>query len=94
MSAIFTAAVLARSTKKGSHMPTHVFVHDFNRDVERAYSNHFLCPEYMEVLPSGAEMLAHFTIHSTGDAAVSDFCRNNDTTTTTTTSTSTSSSSS
>ncbi|ERN16679.1 hypothetical protein AMTR_s00051p00191940 [Amborella trichopoda] len=81
MSAIFTAAVLARSTKKGSHMPTHVFVHDFNRDVERAYSNHFLCPENMVVLPAGAEMLAHFTIHGTGDAAVSGFCRNNDSTT-------------
>ncbi|KAJ4950303.1 hypothetical protein NE237_027135 [Protea cynaroides] len=38
MSAIFAAGVLARSEKSGDSK-THVFVHDFNREVERICSS-------------------------------------------------------
>ncbi|KAF7811009.1 protein IRX15-LIKE-like [Senna tora] len=48
MSAIFTASVLARSKKSAAgeaKRKTHVFVHDLKREVERVFSDEFLCKE-------------------------------------------------
>ncbi|RDX80219.1 Protein IRX15-LIKE protein, partial [Mucuna pruriens] len=70
MSSIFTAAVLARSKKAGK---THVFVHDFGRDVERLFSDEFLCQENLVRL---VDSLGHFVVASEvhdGESAV--FCR-------------------
>ncbi|KAJ4966780.1 hypothetical protein NE237_018629 [Protea cynaroides] len=58
MSAIFTAGVLARSKKSGDSK-THVFVHDFNREVERICSDEFLCRENMV---ESMDLLAHFVV--------------------------------
>ncbi|TKY59053.1 IRX15 protein [Spatholobus suberectus] len=71
MSAIFTAAVLSRSKKAGE---THVFVHDFGREVERVFSDEFLCQENLVQL---VDSLGHFLVASEvhdGESAV--FCRN------------------
>ncbi|XP_027347482.1 protein IRX15-LIKE-like [Abrus precatorius] len=71
MSAIFTAAVLARSKKSGK---THVFVHDVGREVERVFSDEFLCQEN---LVQSVDSLAHFVVASeveNGRSGV--FCRN------------------
>ncbi|KAK4393270.1 protein IRX15-LIKE [Sesamum angolense] len=58
MAAIFTAAVLARS-KKGGNPKTHVFVHDFNMEVDRATSDEFLCREN---LVKSKDMMGHFVL--------------------------------
>ncbi|CAH8382276.1 unnamed protein product [Eruca vesicaria subsp. sativa] len=58
MSSIFTAAVLARS-KKGGSPKTHVFVHDYYRDVERLCGDEFLCREN---LVESNELLAHYVL--------------------------------
>lgn len=71
MSAIFTAAVIARSRRKGD-AATNVFVHDFEREVERLCSEEFLCGENM-VQSSGS--LAHFVIER-ADPNSFEFCRN------------------
>lgn len=71
MAAIFTAAVLARSKKSGE---THVFVHDFGREVERVFSDEFLCKENLVKL---VDSLGHFVVKSgvsEGEKAV--FCKN------------------
>lgn len=71
MSAIFTAAVLARSKKVGK---THVFVHDFGREVEKIFSDEFLCEEN---LVHNVDQLGHFVVESVADnAETSQFCRN------------------
>lgn len=70
MSAIFTAAVLARSKKSGS---THVFVHDFKREVERIFSDEFLCQEN---LVQNVDQLGHFVVKSEKGGSSSQFCRN------------------
>ncbi|KAK9063533.1 hypothetical protein SSX86_017403 [Deinandra increscens subsp. villosa] len=44
MAAIYSATVMARNRKKSG--VTHVFLHDINRKVERAYANEFLCQKY------------------------------------------------
>ena len=70
MSPIFTAGVLARS-KKGGSPKTHVFVHDFNRKVERISSNEFLCKDN---LVESQDWLGHFVLER-GDENVFQFCR-------------------
>lgn len=77
MSAIFTAAVLARSKKGsvgGKRVRTHVFVHDFYREVERIFSDEFLCQEN---LVGTVDMLGHFVVEggSENDNS-SGFCKN------------------
>lgn len=71
MSAIFTAGVLARSKKGGNHK-THVFVHDFNREVERVSSDEFLCKENMV---KSKDLIGHFVVERM-DGNSSQFCRN------------------
>ncbi|GAB2267574.1 hypothetical protein Dimus_002554 [Dionaea muscipula] len=78
MSAIFTAAVLARSKRDDGAGPattrtaTHVFVHDFEREVERVCSEEFLCEENLvEVRDS----LAHFVVKRM-DPNTDNFCTN------------------
>ncbi|XP_061358562.1 protein IRX15-LIKE-like [Gastrolobium bilobum] len=75
MSAIFTAAVLARSKKTGGGKAskTHVFVHDFGREVERIFSNEFLCQEN---LVHKVNSLGHFVLDSEINGESSEFCRN------------------
>ncbi|KDP31981.1 hypothetical protein JCGZ_12442 [Jatropha curcas] len=58
MTPIFTAGVLARSRKAGNGK-THIFVHDYYRDVEKVYGNEFLCREN---LVEANDMLAHFVV--------------------------------
>ncbi|XP_077216319.1 protein IRX15-LIKE-like [Tasmannia lanceolata] len=70
MSAIFTASVLGRSKKIRGE--THVFVHDFDREVERVFSREFLCEENMVFSDKN---FAHFVIE-TMDTIKQDFCQN------------------
>ncbi|PKA65839.1 Protein IRX15-LIKE [Apostasia shenzhenica] len=70
MSAIFTAAVLARSTGAG---PTDVLVHDYDREAERICSEEFLCGE--NLVAAGGK-LAHFVIRGGASARKDDFCFN------------------
>ncbi|XP_010932030.1 protein IRX15-LIKE-like [Elaeis guineensis] len=70
MSAIFTAAVMARSAGPG---PTDVLVHDYEREVERVCSEEFLCKEN---LVANTGQLAHFLIPGGDVARRDDFCTN------------------
>jgi uncharacterized protein (TIGR01627 family) len=70
MSSIFTAAVLARS-KKGGNPKTHVFVHDYYRDVERLCGDEFLCREN---LVESNDLLAHYVLEKM-DKNSTQFCR-------------------
>lgn len=72
MSAIFTAGVLARS-KRGGGAKTHVFVHDFERDVERISSDEFLCEEN---LVETVDVLGHFLVDRKEVHSSSAFCTN------------------
>ncbi|KAF3435445.1 hypothetical protein FNV43_RR22534 [Rhamnella rubrinervis] len=72
MSAIFTAGVLARS-KRGGGSKTHVFVHDFARDVERVSSDEFLCEEN---LVETVDVLGHFLVDRMEVHSSSGFCTN------------------
>ncbi|KAI6668310.1 hypothetical protein NL676_019377 [Syzygium grande] len=60
-SAIFTVAVLVGS-KKGGTAEMHVFVHDFDREVEKVYSDEFLCRDNLaevgRVTSSSAQFLS------------------------------------
>ncbi|QDP16896.1 hypothetical protein Tsubulata_070008 [Turnera subulata] len=71
MTPIFTAGVLARS-KKASNAKTHIFVHDYYRDVERVYGDEFLCREN---LVEHNDMLAHFVVEKMDENSFQ-FCRN------------------
>ncbi|XP_071729965.1 protein IRX15-LIKE-like [Rutidosis leptorrhynchoides] len=74
LSAIFTASVLARS-KKGGGGETHVFVHEFDREVERVGSDEFLCREN---LVETVGNLGHFVVKKMDYGGVDGFrfCRN------------------
>ncbi|CAA7034593.1 unnamed protein product [Microthlaspi erraticum] len=72
MASIFTAAVLSRSKKPGVGSPkTHVFVHDYYRDVERLCGDEFLCREN---LVESNDMLAHYVLERM-DKNSTQFCR-------------------
>eukprot|EP01018_Ginkgo_biloba_P006539 Gb_35413 [translate_table: standard] len=71
MSAIFTAAVFGRSKKQAKS--TDIFVHDSDREVEKVYSNQFLCREN---LVSSQVMLAHYRIQTMSKDSM-DFCTKN-----------------
>ncbi|CAN8264140.1 unnamed protein product [Cochlearia groenlandica] len=72
MSSIFTAAVLSRSKKpEGGNQKTHVFVHDYYRDVERLCGDEFLCREN---LVESNDMLAHYVLERM-DKNSTQFCR-------------------
>lgn len=72
MSAIFTAGVLSRSKKGGGVSNTHVFVHDFGREVERIFSDEFLCQEN---LVETVDSLGHFLLE-TMEVQRFQFCAN------------------
>ncbi|KAH1080018.1 hypothetical protein J1N35_019779 [Gossypium stocksii] len=71
MQPIFTAGVLARS-KKGGSLKTHVFVHDYYRDVEQMSGDEFLCRENMV---ERNDMLAHFMVERMEENSFQ-YCRN------------------
>ncbi|KAF3944485.1 hypothetical protein ACB098_03G119800 [Castanea mollissima] len=64
MGAIFSAAVMARN-RKGSGV-THVFLHDVDRKVEKAFAEEFLCRKY---LVKAVGRLWHFEIPSAANNA-------------------------
>lgn len=70
MGAIFTAAVMARGRKGGG--VTHVFLHDVDRKVEKAYAEEFLCRKN---LVNAVGRLWHFAIPPAANATTtSAFC--------------------
>ncbi|PSS19209.1 Protein IRX15-LIKE like [Actinidia chinensis var. chinensis] len=69
--AIFTAAVLSRS-KRGAAAETHVFVHEFDREVERICSDEFLCRDN---LVESVDSLGHFVLGKM-DSNSFEFCPN------------------
>lgn len=69
MGAIFTAAVMARG-RTGEGV-THVFLHDVNRRVERAYAKEFLC---MKNKVEGVGRLWHFEIPPSSNVNATRFC--------------------
>ncbi|XP_050208750.1 protein IRX15-LIKE-like [Mercurialis annua] len=71
MSPIFTASVIARS-KRGSNKATHVFVHEIDREVERIFSDEFLCDEN---LVETVDSLGHFVVERM-EANSFEFCEN------------------
>ncbi|KAL0559714.1 hypothetical protein IC582_000081 [Cucumis melo] len=73
MSAIFTAGVLARSKCGKRNSKTHVFVHEMGREVERIYSEEFLCREN---LAEAVDSLGHFVVEKVIERAGGRFCKN------------------
>lgn len=73
MGAIYSAAVMARNRKKPG--VTHVFLHDVDRKVEKAYAEEFLCRKYKK---DGTGRLWHFEIppawNATGGKGDGSFC--------------------
>ncbi|KAL7224115.1 hypothetical protein ACSBR1_025551 [Camellia fascicularis] len=76
MAAIFTASVLARSKKGNGGAKTHVFVHDFNREVDRVTSDEFLCKE--NLVKSSKDMLGHFVVERMDENSFQ-FCKSHTT---------------
>ncbi|XP_016465714.1 arabinogalactan O-methyltransferase 1-like [Nicotiana tabacum] len=68
MSAIYSAAVMARN-RKGSGV-THIFLHDVDRNVEKVYAELFLCRKN---LVKGVGRLWHFEIPPASNVT-NDFC--------------------
>ncbi|KAE8701197.1 Protein IRX15-LIKE [Hibiscus syriacus] len=79
MQPMFTSGVLARS-KKGGNPKTHIFVHDYYRDVEKMCWDEFLCKENMVEY---TDTLAHFVVERM-EENIFEYCRkkNNNTLTT------------
>ncbi|XP_004136972.1 protein IRX15-LIKE [Cucumis sativus] len=73
MSAIFTAGVLARSKCGKGNSKTHVFVHEMGREVERIYSEEFLCREN---LAESVDSLGHFVVEKVRERKGGRFCKN------------------
>ncbi|CAN1307487.1 Protein IRX15-LIKE [Linum perenne] len=73
MSSIFTASVLARTgnRKIKKKTTTNVFVHEIRREVEKIYSDEFLCRENQV---SSIDSLAHFRIRKS-PGGESRFCQ-------------------
>ncbi|XVF59371.1 hypothetical protein PTKIN_Ptkin07bG0270400 [Pterospermum kingtungense] len=71
MQPIFTSGVLARS-KKGGNPKTHIFVHDYYRDVEQISGDEFLCREN---LVERNNWLAHFVVERMEENSF-EYCRN------------------
>ncbi|XP_057546278.1 protein IRX15-LIKE-like [Amaranthus tricolor] len=72
MAAIFSAAVMARS-KGGKRKETEIFVHDYERDVEKKFSEEFLCKENLVQVK---DSLAHFVVKDMkGGETNFEFCR-------------------
>ncbi|CAJ1851516.1 unnamed protein product [Sphenostylis stenocarpa] len=69
MSAVFSAAVMARNRKQLG--VTHVFLHDVDRKVEKVYAEEFLCKKNFV---NGAGRLWHFKIPPSNDTLASHFC--------------------
>ncbi|KAL2332655.1 hypothetical protein Fmac_013868 [Flemingia macrophylla] len=69
MAAVFSAAVMARNRKASG--PTHVFLHDVDRKVEKIYALEFLCRRN---LVKGAGRLWHFQIPPNSHSNSSRFC--------------------
>ncbi|KAL6952874.1 phosphoacetylglucosamine mutase [Sarracenia purpurea var. burkii] len=65
MGAIYSATVMARNRKRPG--VTHVFLHDVDRRVEKAYAEEFLCRKY---LVKGVGRLWHFEIPAAARTAV------------------------
>ncbi|XP_022988858.1 protein IRX15-LIKE-like [Cucurbita maxima] len=72
MSAIFTAGVLARSKFGEANSKTHVFIHEMGREVERIYSDEFLCPEN---LVESVDSLGHFVVENPIQGNAPRFCK-------------------
>lgn len=70
MGAIFSAAIMARR-RQGSG-PTHVFLHDVDRKVEKAFAEEFLCRKY---LVKAVGRLWHFEIPSATNVTDADGAR-------------------
>ncbi|XP_047319036.1 protein IRX15-LIKE-like [Impatiens glandulifera] len=70
MMSIFTAGVLARSKKGGR---THVFVHDYNRKVDKFTADEFLCRE--NLVMKSKDMLGHFVLERMEEGSFQ-FCKN------------------
>lgn len=71
MAAIFSAAVMARQ-RRGSGV-THVYLHDVNRRVEKAFAEEFLCRKYLK---DAVGRIWHFEIPPAANSTNADdrFC--------------------
>lgn len=70
MGAIYSAAVMARNRRRSG--VTHVFLHDVDRTVEKAYAEEFLCRKNLK---NGTGRLWHFEIPpANGTADEKEWC--------------------